>query len=179
MENVYLLEQYQLHPTIEGADIIKFTFQAVFGAEHLLNDLSFVKNYLHKEIENIKDLKEKEAELLYEQISDDYVRVNLYPFIYIKGYAEEDLLNLFIDTAHEKHGSEEEFDNEIIRSLETLNDKIDYNRAKLDIEEYLNLYKYQPVTHSQNYREKEKPHYRVIKKEYLEKYLSAKEKQNG
>ena len=176
MENAYLLEQYKLHPTIEGSDILKFTFQSVFGAEHLLKDKTFAKEYLHKEIENVKDLKEKDNEPLYEQISDEYVRLNIYPFIYVKGYKEDELLELFIKTASEKHGSEEEFDKEIMNNLMTLKDKVNYEKAKLDIEEYLNLYKYQPVTHSSNYREKEKPHYRVIRKDYLEKFLEEKEK---
>ena len=176
MKNAYLLEQYNLHPSMEGCDIIKFTFQTVFGAEHLLKDASFAKEYLHKEIESVREAKEKENELLSEQISDEYVRVNLYPFIYVKGYSEDDLLDLFIKTASEKHGTGEEFDKEININLETLKDKIDYKSAKIDIEEYMNMYKYQPVTHSSNYREKEKPHYRVIKKEYFDEFLSKKEK---
>lgn len=176
MGNKYLLEQYKLHPTIEGYDILKFTFQAVFGAEHLLKDLGFAKEYLHKEIESVKGLEEKNNERLYEQISEDYVRLNIYPFIYVKGYKEDELFELFVRTASEKHGSEKEFDEEIIKNIITLKEKIDYDKAKSDTEEYLDLHKYQPVTHSSNYRENEKPHYRVIKKEYFEAFLKEKEK---
>lgn len=179
MENAYLLEQYKLHPSMEGYDIIKFTFQAVFGAEHLLKDASFAKEYLHKEIETIRGSKDKDNEILFEQISDEFVRVNLYPFIFKECYSEDDLLDLFIKTASEKRGTSEEFDKEININLETLKNKVDYKRANIDIEEYMNMYKYQPVTHSSNYREKENPHYRVIKKEYLEEFLSKKEKEYG
>lgn len=176
MGNPFLLAQYKLHNTFEGIDIIKFTFQAVFGAEHLLMNVDAAKEYLHKEIIDVKALKEKESEPLFEEISEKYVRLNLYPFIYVKGWKESELFELFLRTAKEKGGEALEFDKEIINNLESLKDHIDYQKAKGDIDEYLSLYKYQPVSHSSSYKEKEKPHYRVIKKEYLNEFLKEKER---
>lgn len=175
MENPYLLKQYELHQSLEGCDVIKFTFQSVFGAEHLLQDVDAAREYLHKEIESVKGLEEKESEPLFEEISDEYVRLNLYPFIYVRGYKEDDLFNLFFKTASTQSGSNMKFDKEIMDNLETLKEDIDYKKAKSDIDEYLQSYKYQPVTHSEDYRRIEKPHYRVVNKKYLNEFLKEKE----
>uniref|UniRef100_UPI00405628D5 uridine kinase family protein n=1 Tax=Acetatifactor sp. TaxID=1872090 RepID=UPI00405628D5 len=69
----YLIEQADMHPSMEPQDVYKMMYQAAFGAEHLLQDPDAAYAYLQKEYEAV----EPENEALYEAISHDICRVNL------------------------------------------------------------------------------------------------------
>lgn len=70
----YLLQQTQLHPALQMQDAIKLCYQAAFGAEHLLSDLSAAQKHLHAEF---LACEESDSEPLYETISPTIMRVNL------------------------------------------------------------------------------------------------------
>ena len=45
----YLIQQAALHPAMEPQDVYKLLFQAVYGAEHLLQDRDAAFAYFQKE----------------------------------------------------------------------------------------------------------------------------------
>ncbi len=67
------MAQALLHENLQMQDCIKMSFQASFGAEHLLSDTEAAARYLHQEFEQTPVLDEA----LYEQIGQDVYRVNI------------------------------------------------------------------------------------------------------
>lgn len=79
---------------MEAQDWMKLCFQAAFGAEHLALDPAAAKNYLREEFEETP----VGSEPLYEEISEETVRVNLGAWKR-EGLPEEWLLRMFLQTA--------------------------------------------------------------------------------
>lgn len=114
----YLREQVSLHPSMEPQDVMKFCFQAAFGAEHLLRDKEAAWRYLQAEYESIsveegigeKGIAVREdsmvGEPLYECISDTLCRVNLRAWKR-KGLPLEWLFKMFVKGAEEAAGTVE------------------------------------------------------------------------
>ena len=85
----YVKRHIKKYPKIETIDIYKLIYQASFLAGHLIGSNAF--DYLVKEA-NLCDNQTTQNEL-YEYISNDVVRVNLYP--YLNYYSMESLFDLF------------------------------------------------------------------------------------
>ena len=154
--NQYLLEQIRLHPSMTAQDYIKFCYQAAFGAEHLLNDKSKAEKMLYDEYEATPAVDMQLAE----NISDEYCRVNLAAWKR-QGLDPERLLDIFVESAGKGGGSDEKF-LELIREAELA--------APIDIKDYVGEYLkggIRPVHHSREYRECEKPAYRVVRRDLL------------
>lgn len=86
--------QKSRHPSMEAQDWMKLCFQAAFGAEHLALDPAAAQNYLREEFEKTP----AGSEPLYEEISEETVRVNLGAWKR-EGLPEEWLLRMFLQTA--------------------------------------------------------------------------------
>lgn len=86
--------QKSRHPSMEAQDWMKLCFQAAFGAEHLALDPAAAQNYLREEFERTP----AGAEPLYEEVSEETVRVNLGAWKR-EGLPEEWLLRMFLQTA--------------------------------------------------------------------------------
>ncbi len=85
----YVLRHIKKYPKIETIDIYKLLFQATHLAGHLISDKAY--EYLKYEANKVSNkLQDNE---LYEYISDEVVRVNLYP--YLNYYSLESLFDLF------------------------------------------------------------------------------------
>ncbi len=86
--------QKSRHPSMEAQDWMKLCFQAAFGAEHLALDPAAAQNYLREEFEKTP----AGSGPLYEEISEETVRVNLGAWKR-EGLPEEWLLRMFLQTA--------------------------------------------------------------------------------
>ena len=69
----YLTEHIKKHPSVMPQDIVKFCYQAAFGAEHLLSDVAAARQYFDAEF----DATSPHMGELVECLSKDIARVDL------------------------------------------------------------------------------------------------------
>ena len=167
----YILEQIRLHPAFGPQDAIKFSYQATFGAEHLLAEAASAKTCFDQEYaETIA------ADLpLCEFICDDYGRVNLAAWKY-NNLPSEWLFQIFYLTASTPPSMMSSCDLsgcfDIISKL-SLKGKLPFSA-----EAWNDCYtqyeaaqpadtRPQPVHHSDAYRVAERPAYRIVHTRYL------------
>lgn len=179
----YLVQQAKLHPSMEPQDVYKMMYQAVFGAEHLLQDEDAARAYFQKEFEEVIPV----AELLYEQIQENVYRVNLrawkkrkLPLEWlfkmfvgsVKKQAECDSSNAQ-NAKTERIQSHELREQKFIQYVESAAEVVKdgaFAFSYEDFQQYTEEYMKQgirPVHHSERYREAEKPAYRLVSGEYL------------
>ena len=155
-----LQQHIQLHPLLEAQDIIKFCFQAAFGAEHILMDLKAAEKYFFNEFTNTK-----EADiLLYEELNERYCRVNIAAWKK-KGLDPEVLFQYFIQEAGQNNTASDE---DMLKLLYTVSDimkGMNCSVAEKSWNEAMTQYLQSgihPVHHSDRYRQNYSPAYRVI-----------------
>ena len=166
--NKYLIEHLDTHPLATSSDIIKFCFQATFGAEHLLKDLKAARYYFDIEYDSTNP---KET-IVIEALSDQVARVNFSGYKYA-GYDKEALWEAFVKSASKTRGSEQEFIYNLNTCCDMLLKYYDKEKANLLIEE-INNYLDQgirPIHHSDLYRNSYNPHYRLIEAAEVKKIL--------
>ena len=155
----YFAEQLKKHPSMKYQDAIKLCYQAAFGAEHLLSDIERARSYLYEEFDSVLPTEEP----LFEQISSDFVRVNL------GAWKRENLpisalFEVFKSSATVTRNSKEAFFSYLEAAGRIMErNTFDFNRGTWI--EFLEEYKksgISPVHHSADYRGKENPHYRVV-----------------
>ena len=160
----YFLEQLHLHPSMEPQDVLKLCYQAAFGAEHLLKDLQRAKNYLQEEFRETegRDIP------LYELISQDICRVNLSAWKF-RGLPVEWLFSLFAASLGKKEDGEACF-YEYLKRAETCFPEEARGFSAEEWQAYRRGYEAKglhPVHHSDGYRKRENPAYRIVKAEYI------------
>lgn len=133
---------------IQTEDKIKLIYQGMLGPNHLNLNKDMVKPRIEKELQEENDISEN----IYEWISSDYIRVNICKYIALNN-SLDNLVDNFVKSSN--------------TSLYTLDD------LKKELNTYLTPnelkdYNYQPISHSNIYRNKYLPHYLVINKEYLD-----------
>ena len=161
------------HSSMMPVDMIKLCYQAAFGAEHLLADRDRAKQYFDREYEVTPPTDEP----LFEEISENYCRVNL-GAAKMKSISPEDLFEAFFRTASEKSELFGSFESR----LETVGKLTKSGSLPFTPDEWEGtLSEYRalgvgPVHHSEKYRQAEHPAYRVIAKKYINEL--SKEKDN-
>lgn len=159
------------YPQSRLLDIYKSCFQDYMGAEHMLGDTASVKAYLDYELAQI-DTADTTL-WLYEPcgIEGNYVRVNL---MAVKAglLAEDVLLDAFIRTANgAKRPAVEvwrERWGEIVAVIDAMSLNLPYYiEDKQSIDELLAKGKY-AISHSLEYREAYRPHYRIVERAIFE-----------
>ncbi len=152
---LYIKEQMELHPTMNEQDALKMCYQAAFGAEHLISDGEGVKAYFDEEYSSVEPTDEPLCEML----SDKVCRVNMGAWKK-RGMPSEWLYKMFLLSAvinEDGNKAFAEYTEEISNYFPCFHKFF---------EEYL-LGGVRPVHHSNLYREKEAPHYRVVSAEFL------------
>ena len=143
---VYLNNHLKKYPLMQIEDIIKLHLQGILGPTHLIQDFDRLKKGLISEYESIKDSTYQYE--MYEEISDDYIRVNLKPY-------------------YEKYHS---FDGLIEGFKLSLNTNVEIKKLKnKDNEKFIDKYlesKNYIMSHSSVYKENYFPHYLIINKKY-------------
>ena len=150
---VYLKRHLQKYPKMQIQDIIKLHLQGMLGPSHLINDVERLKQNLHREYEQIKD--STYVYEMYEEISDDFIRVNLKP--YYEKYKSFDLLIEGFKLSNNLDVDYESFIQEITNLKDVENAEF--------IDEYLKKGNYL-MSHSSIYKENYFPHYLIVNKKY-------------
>ncbi|MCL1786352.1 MAG: hypothetical protein FWG38_00075 [Defluviitaleaceae bacterium] len=162
----YIKQQVALHPSITPQDALKMCFQAAFGAEHLLTDMGKVEGYFAREYESCRPTDEP----LYEMIAPEVCRVNLAAWKKLN-LPPAWLFRLFVEAAAsvrlpDSNARFFEYVNEWSEFVRKNGQALAFSFAEFEaaVAEYLTACggKLQAVHHSPQYREAEKPAYRVI-----------------
>ncbi|HEU0296486.1 MAG TPA: hypothetical protein VFR47_27365 [Anaerolineales bacterium] len=150
------------YPSMQIQDMYKLIHQAALGSEHAIASADGARQWLQRELTQMGSGPE---ESLIDPISPDgqIVRVHLRPFV-AQGGDPEALLNAFIRTANEFHGSQQ-----------VLNA---YWKAAVELQQFpspemnefiesMRLKKYPAVHHSADYESLYRPAYRVMYRTYF------------
>ncbi|MBQ0011525.1 MAG: hypothetical protein KBT07_02335 [Clostridiales bacterium] len=162
------------HPKLMPQDLIKFCFQATFGAEHLLLNEERARTFWNQEYASTDACDMP----LYEDLNERYVRVNLAAWKYM-GKDAETLFQAFLATARTPSRMEDSTGSalsdesaikahfSIVTEVLRSNDfPISMDAWNATCQTYLEKC-VQPVHHSVQYREEYKPAYRVIDRTLL------------
>lgn len=167
-----LKQQCELHGAMAPADVVKLCFQAAYGAEHLLSDLVAARKFFDREYERTEPAEGP----LCEQIAEQIFRVNLAVWKQ-KGLPREWLFSMFAASVNQGTTDEDLFSDYLKAAEEIL---FIHDNCGFSQEEWCRyLEKYcskapEAVHHSDRYREKEQPAYRIVRGEYI-RFLSILE----
>lgn len=176
--NRYYQDYFHRYPSSSSQDFVKFLYQSYLGGGHLITNEEDNYKYLLKEY---NELIYDENHILFEEISDDLVRVHL------EALKEDELKlmhRLFMLSASYSLPKDC-----FIKELNHVEDMIKDELIPLSYDEYktyIEKYKeenYPLVRHSVSFRENYHPHYRLMKKQYIPllellKKMSTLEKQS-
>lgn len=161
--NRFLKEQLTLHRSMTAQDIVKMCYQGCFGIEHLISDVEKAKAYFYSEY---ADTAEEDIQL-YEEISDDFVRVNMGAWKYQRKSAD-DLFRRFISSAGYEGNTD--FLTMLDECRETL-EELEETELLKELNAFLDVYlktELKAVHHSKTFEKKENPHYRIVLKRNLD-----------
>lgn len=153
-----LKDQAEAHPSMRPQDALKLCFQAAFGAEHLLLDLSAARRYFDAEYDAVapRDIP------LYEAVSEDFARVNLAAWKR-HGYSRDALFDMFAASA--ASGSGGGGFEEYLGAVTSLAERGELPFASDEWGGFLTVYLQggiRAVHHSEEYRAAERPSYRIV-----------------
>ncbi|MBQ8408573.1 MAG: hypothetical protein IJY39_06870 [Clostridia bacterium] len=160
---LYLREHIKKHPSVMPQDVVKFCYQAAFGAEHLLSDLSVAKRYFDAEF-NATEPREGQP---FECLSDEACRVDLGAWK-STGMPAEWLFNMFVASASVKKDAAAAFDGYLHQAEAAFDESIGFglDEWRAFLENYL-AQGVGAVHHSDIYRKSEKPAYRIVDRKFL------------
>lgn len=163
-----ITQQIMLHPAFAPQDAGKLCYQAAFGAEHLLNDPESARRMFFDEFEAVTapDIP------LFEIIGEDYARVNLAAWKQA-GLSPDSLFTLFEQTANTPTSKGRNHLESLVADVAAMCwqdmlpfDEVAWQYFVADWQQK----GYPPVRHSTQYREKEQPAYRVVRRELLQAF---------
>ncbi len=170
----FVTKQMQTYPKSRLLDIYKSCFQDYMGAEHQVSDRERVKAYLDEELQttNLDSL----MPWYYEPcgVNGQYVRVSIRA-IKENLMTEDALLDAFIRSANsEKRPTVESWRDkwqEIIGTIDQMELNLpNYQQDRAFIDSILSVGKY-AISHSPEYREAYRPHYRIVEKSIFQKEI--------
>lgn len=162
-----LCEHIKGHPKLRPQDIVKYCYQAAFGAEHLLSDIDRAKTYFEEEYLTT----EERNQALYEELNETYCRLNLAAWK-AANRNPEDAFKLFTRTAGAVSGvkkSIEEYLNNVPNVLAAVGMGFLSDEWLSFKEEYLRD-GIRPIHHSEEYRREYLPAYRVVRNDLVREY---------
>ena len=169
--------QMETYPESRLLDIYKSCFQDYMGAEHLVSDSERVKAYLDEELAttSLDDLLPWSYEPC--GIDSNYYRVSIRT-IKENSISEEMLLDAFVRSANsvERPSVESWRDrwHVIIGTIDQMNLALPhYEEDKQFIDSVLSVGKY-AISHSPEYREAYRPHYRIVEKGIFEREIKPR-----
>ena len=170
----FVHRQLHTYPQLRLLDLYKSCFQDYMGAEHLVSDRQRVKAYLDEELSTttLDDLMPWNYEPC--GIDSNYYRVSIRT-IKENVISEEMLLDAFIRSANTpKRPSVEEWSKRwhvIIDAIDQMQLGLpNYQQDKAFIDSILSAGKY-AISHSPEYREAYRPHYRIVERSIFEREL--------
>ena len=170
----FVHRQLHTYPQLRLLDLYKSCFQDYMGAEHLVSDRQRVKAYLDEELSTttLDDLMPWNYEPC--GIDSNYYRVSIRT-IKENVISEEMLLDAFIRSANTpKRPHVEEWSirwHVIIDAIDQMQLGLpNYEQDKAFIDSLLSAGKY-AISHSPEYREAYRPHYRIVERGIFEREL--------
>lgn len=160
----YLIEQAKKHPSMQPSDIAKMCYQAALGAEHLLLDVERARAYFNMEFDSVEP---REGDL-FECLSDNVCRIDL--GVWKKqGRQADELFDMFVATASIPCVGKEH----LLQYLSDVQKHFSEFSFSFSLDEwqcFLEKYKaagMPAVHHSNEYRESERPAYRIVLRSLL------------
>lgn len=170
----FVSRQLQTYPKSRLIDLYKSCFQDFMGAEHLVVDHQRIKAYLDEELNSVTldDL----MPWIYEPcgIDSSYYRVSIRAVK--EGLISEDvLLDAFICSANSSNRpSVDEWNERWHKMIGTIDgmqlNLPQYNKDRQFIDSVLSVGKY-AISHSPEYREAYRPHYRIVERSIFEQEI--------
>ena len=151
------------HQLLLPQDIIKFSFQAAYGAEHILKDTKAAKEYFFSEYSETA-----EADVpLTEELNEKYCRVNFAAWKK-RGYYPYKLLDMFLESSAKPQADDADITAYFEAAVCVIREENGSMLAEFceERDRYLRD-GIRPVHHSSIYRENYSPAYRVIRTELL------------
>ena len=170
----FVSHQLQTYPKSRLLDLYKSCFQDFMGAEHLVSDKQRVKAYLDDELNttSIDDL----MPWMYEPcgIDSNYYRVSIRT-IKESVISEDLLLDAFIRSANSsKRPSVDKWNERWHKMIGTIDgmqlNLPQYDKDRQFIDSVLSVGKY-AISHSPEYREAYRPHYRIVERSIFEQEI--------
>ena len=158
----YYQDYFKRYPHSSSQDFVKFLYQAYLGGGHLIVSEDSNYQYLLKEY---LEVEYDENHILYEDISDDLVRVHLEAL-------KEDELKLY-HRLFMLSSSYSLTKQDFINAIENVKEMIKKGELPLSYDEYCSYLKeyqkedYPLVRHTPIFRDMYHPHYRLMKKQYI------------
>jgi len=163
-----------IHPSLTIQDVYKLLYQGTMGPAHLMIDKDKAYIKLKREFKMAdKGILEREVLLEPVSINGDMVRVNLRPYRR-KSYDIELLFEIVLKSAKNFAPDEDKL-NFLWKTFKQLvsKGKLDFNAVKVNAFEVNALSSNGlPIKHSDDYRAKEKPRYRVVKRSIFEALIT-------
>ena len=170
----FVNRQLEIYPKSRLLDIYKSSFQDYMGAEHLISDRQRVKAYLDEELQTSS--LDNLMPWYYEPcgVNGQYIRVSIRT-IKENLIAEDLLLDAFIRSANsDKRPTVESWRDrwhKIIGTIDQMNLNLpNYQQDRAFIDSILSVGKY-AISHSPEYREAYRPHYRIVEKSIFEREI--------
>ena len=160
----YLIDQAKKHPSMQPCDIAKMCYQAALGAEHLLLDVERARNYFNIEFDSV-DPRDGE---LFEPLSDQVCRVDLGVWKK-RGRRGDELFDMFVATASVPCGGRENL-LQYLFEVESCFSELAISFSLDEWQDFIEKYKaagMPAVHHSNEYRESERPAYRIVLRSLL------------
>ena len=151
-----LREQSRRYPEMEARDAVKLAYQAAYGAAHGVKDPAAAWNRFTAEYAAAAP----EPGPLCEVISPDVCRIDLRAWK-AAGLPEQWLFNLFCAPGEPFTDGDEVFADRCRQAEEVL------PQLREPLRTFLKHYRGGPVRHSETYREKYRPSYRLVSTRYL------------
>lgn len=173
---IYFFRHLQLHPSADACDLLKFCYQRAFGAEHLLRDLTAAKRYFDSEYAET----EPQKGMLAEPLSDEIVRVHFAAWK-AERFDAEALFSAFAASAHPNLGGRQLF-SEDLKSVRTCLLHLSDRSLLTAWDAFLTQYDQNGcpmVRHSERFRSAEKPAYRIVRREQLDRLFEKYGKLNA
>ena len=158
-----LIKHYKAYPELQIQDVFKFLYQSSFGCEHLISSLERVTDYIAKEYNAVQSGNDIQIE----QLDGNYSRVHL---SYLKGGISVDTFGKLFFLSAKKE----------VNALANLEKKLEVAKnlvldgllpfSVYEFENAVNQWKnngYHAISHSDIFRGKYKPSYRLIANEYI------------
>lgn len=149
---------------MQPSDIAKMCYQAALGAEHLLLDTERARAYFNAEFNSVEP---REGEL-FEPLSDQVCRVDLGVWK-AEGRKREELFDMFVATASVPCGGKENL-LQYLSDAEGCLSELSLSFTLGEWQGFLEKYKaagMPAVHHSSEYRESERPAYRIVLRSLL------------
>lgn len=158
-----LLRQCQTYPDLQIQDIFKFLYQSSFGCEHLVSSCEKVTQYIREEYNRVRTLNHPATEPL----DGDYSRVSLSHLD--QGMAPETLGKIFFLSA-KKEADGEKLLREKIDVVKEMAREKSFSFTSEEFEKEAAIWEangFPAVRHSDVFRSKYSPSYRVIANKYI------------